>query len=154
VGRTVDVKVRRNNRDETVKVTADRAPALRAGRITGVPGLDLRLPDVHIDLDRLSRNVPRVQVSTAFVQSGIRVDQMTDQLRSFFGVSGDNGVLVTSVDAGSAAEKAGLKAGDVITAIDGRNVRTPADFSREMRADSKPALKVTRDKQERDIRIE
>jgi len=80
---------------------------------------------------------------------------MTDQLRDFFGVYGNNGVLVTSVDSGSAAEKAGLKAGDVITTIDGKTVQTPAEFSREMRVGSKPTpLKIFRDKQEREIRIE
>jgi len=33
-------------------------------------------------------------------------------------------------------------------------VQTPAEFSREMRAGSKPTLKIIRDKQEREIRIE
>ena len=64
------------------------------------------------------------------------------------------GVLVTSVDRGSAADKAGLKAGDVITTIDGRTIRNPSDFSREMRANSKPMVKIVRDKQEREMRIE
>jgi serine protease Do len=82
------------------------------------------------------------------------VEELTDQLRDFFGVLGNEGVLVTSVDSGSAAEKAGLKAGDVIVAVDNRNVRTSAEFSREMRADSKPMLKTIRDKKERELRIE
>src|SRR5581483_11255304 len=34
---------------------------------------------------------------------------------------------------GSTAEKAGLKPGDVIISVDGRDIKTPADFSREMR---------------------
>src|SRR5207244_3566994 len=92
----------------------------------------LALPDVRVNVDRVIRDAPRVQVNTTYVQSGIRVEQMTDQLRDYFGVYSNNGILVTSVDSGSAAEKAGLKAGDVITAVDGKNIRTPADFSREM----------------------
>jgi S1-C subfamily serine protease len=80
---------------------------------------------------------------------------MTDQLRNFFGVSGNSGVLVSSVDAGSSAEKAGLKPGDVIIAIDGRSVRNPGDFSREMRSENgKVTLKIVRDKQERDLKLE
>ena len=67
----------------------------------------------------------------------------------------NGGVLVTSVDSGSAAEKAGLKAGDVITTIDGKMIRTPNDFSREMRArGAKTILKAVRDKQEREITLE
>jgi len=148
VGRAVEVRVRRDNREETFKVTTERGPELRSGSL----GLDL--PNVHILADSVLRDMPRLQVSTVYVRAGIRVEQMTDQLRDFFGVYGNNGVLVTSVDSASAAEKAGLKAGDVITTIDGKSVQTPAEFSREMRAGSKPTLKVIRDKQEREIRFE
>ena len=47
---------------------------------------------------------------------------MSDQLAQYFGAS-EGGALVTSVEQGSAAEKAGLKAGDVITSINGGRVR-------------------------------
>jgi serine protease Do len=148
VGRTVDVKVRRDSREETFKLTTEPGPQFSSGRF------EFDVPNVHILADRIARDLPRVQVNTVYLQAGIRVEQMTDQLRDFFGLAGRNGVLVTSVDLGSAAEKAGLKAGDVIAAIDGRDVQNPAQFSREMRANSKPALKIIRDKQERDIKIE
>jgi serine protease Do len=148
VGRVVEVRVRRDNREETFKVTTERGPELRSG------SFGLELPNVHILADSVLRDMPRLQVSTVYVRAGIRVEQMTDQLRDFFGVYGNNGVLVTSVDSASAAEKAGLKAGDVITTIDGKSVETPAEFSREIRAGSKPTLKVIRDKQEREIRFE
>jgi serine protease Do len=148
VGRIVDVKVRRENREETFRVTVERGPELRSGRF------GLELPNVHILADSVLRDMPKIQVHTVYMQGGIRVEQMTDQLRDFFGVFGNNGVLVTSVDSGSTAEKAGLKAGDVITSIDGKSVQTPAEFGREMRAGSKPTLKIIRDKQEREIRIE
>ena len=147
VGRTVDVKVRRENRDETLKVTTDRGPDLR-GRF------ELTLPNTQIFTDRIARDMPRVQINSVYVREGIRVEQMTDQLRDFFGVFSNNGVLVTSVDSGSAAEKAGLKAGDVITAINGRNIQSPGDFGRELRPGSKPTLKIIRDKQEREIKID
>jgi serine protease Do len=149
VGRTVDVKIRRANQEQTLKITMDRGAALS---LRG-DQFQFSMPNVHILADRLGRDFPRVEVNTTFVQSGIRVQQLSDQLRDFFGVA-DGGVLVSSVDAGSSADKAGLKAGDVITAVDGRTIRTPSDFSREMRADSKPMLKVFRDKKERELRIE
>jgi len=148
VGRIVDVKVRRDNREETFKVTTERGSELRSGRF------ELALPNVHILADSILRDMPRLQVNTVYVQAGIRVEQMTDQLRDFFGVYSSNGVLVTSVDSGSAAEKAGLKAGDVVTTIDGKNIQTPAEFGRQMRVGSKPTLKIIRDKQEREIKIE
>jgi len=150
VGRTIDVKIRRGAAEQTLQVTAERT----AGLGSGVFQLDV--PGVHIFADgrRVIRDVPRIQMNTVYVQSGIHVEQLTDQLRDYFGVFSNNGVLVTSVDRGSAAERAGLKAGDIITAIDGRDIRTTSDFSREMGARSRPALKVVREKQEREIKLE
>ncbi|MBI4471730.1 MAG: PDZ domain-containing protein [Acidobacteria bacterium] len=149
-GRTVEVRVRRENREQTFQVTTERGP------VSGQRGrFELNLPNARIFTDRLLRDFPRVQVNTTYVQSGVRIEQLTDQLRDFFGVLSNSGVLVTSVDQGSAAAKAGLKAGDVVTTVDGKTVRSPADFSREMRAGgSKMTLKVVRDKQEREIAME
>jgi len=152
VGRSVEMKVRRDGRDQTLQVTTEEARFPQ-----GLNNFQFNIPDVQVLVDRANQtrfNVPRVEVSTAYVQAGIRVEQLTDQLRDFFGVFSNNGVLVSSVEAGSAAEKAGLKAGDIITGIDGRNIRTPADFSREMRsASAKGTLKVFREKQEREIKL-
>ena len=53
---------------------------------------------------------------------GIGVESLTDQLAEFFGVKGGHGVLVSEVTDNSAAAKAGLKAGDVITAVDGQSI--------------------------------
>jgi serine protease Do len=148
VGRTVDLKVRRGDGEQTLKVTTDRASGL------SLNGFQFNFPGPNVFADgfgRAFRN-PDVRIFAPFAESGIHVEQLTDQLRDFFGVFGNNGVLVTSVDRGSAAEKAGLKAGDVITMIDGREIRNPGEFSREMRTRS--TLKIVRDKQEREIKME
>jgi serine protease Do len=153
VGRNVEMKVQRDGREQTLQLTTEAAQFPQE-----LGNFQFNMPDLHVLVDRANRarlSLPRVEVSTAFVQAGIRVEQLTDQLRDFFGVFSNNGVLVSSVDAGSAAEKAGLKAGDVITTIDGKTVRTPADFSREMRSSgSKVTLKIMRDKQEREIKLD
>jgi serine protease Do len=143
VGRTVEVKVRRENREETLKVTAERAAFFGPGH------LDINVPNFTLT----PGNFPRLEVNTGRVQAGVHVQQLGDQLRSYFGVASGDGVLVTSVDSGSAAATAGLKAGDVVVSIDGKNIRTTQDFSREIRVSSKPVLKVIRDKQEREIRF-
>ena len=145
VGRTVEMKIRRDNRDETVQVTTDRAPNFR----DRFGGFDIQVPRIRIE------DFPQVQVNTAFVQSGIRIERLTDQLRDFFGVYSSGGVLVTSIDPGSVADKAGLKAGDVITSIDGRDIRTPSEFSREMRrGSSNKTFKIVRNKQEQEIKMQ
>lgn len=59
---------------------------------------------------------------------GIRVADMTPELRTFFSAPNDRGVLVTRVYDGGAAERAGLKVGDVIVAIGKRQVKNPQDL--------------------------
>jgi serine protease Do len=145
VGRTVEMKIKRGNNDQTVKVTAEKAT-------NDLSRLYSRLPDANVLRDRITRSIPQVQVYTTFNRSGMQVEPLTDQLRDYFGVFGNYGVLVASVDRNSAAEKAGLKAGDVIMSVDGRNIRTPADFNREMRGAA--TLKIFRDKQERELKME
>src|SRR5215831_10583357 len=56
-----------------------------------------------------------------------------EQLAEFFGVQ--DGVLVRSVVKGSAAEKAGIKAGDVITKVDDEKVSSSAEITRVLRKD-------------------
>src|SRR5262245_36603409 len=98
VGRTVDVKIRRDSRDQTLKVTSERLSARR-----GNFNFNFNGPDLRFDFDRLARDIPRVRMNTTIVQSGIHVEDMTDQLRDFFG--GSNGATVSAVNAGSAGAK-------------------------------------------------
>lgn len=61
---------------------------------------------------------------------GVTVEDVDDQLAEYFGVK--EGVLVKSVQDDSAAQKAGIKAGDVITGINGSKVYDAADLNRAM----------------------
>jgi membrane-associated protease RseP (regulator of RpoE activity) len=56
------------------------------------------------------------------VTLGISGDDLTPQLAQFFGVKQGKGVLVTEIVKGGAAEKAGLKAGDVIVQINSKPI--------------------------------
>jgi S1-C subfamily serine protease len=57
---------------------------------------------------------------------GVTVTDLQPQLAEYFGVK--DGVLVNAVTADSTAAKAGVKAGDVITALNGSSVTSPADL--------------------------
>jgi len=61
---------------------------------------------------------------------GVKVEELTDQLREYFDVSDGLGVLVAEVVDDSPAKKAGLKAGDVITKIEDREVKNYHDLIR------------------------
>jgi membrane-associated protease RseP (regulator of RpoE activity) len=59
---------------------------------------------------------------------GVRVQNLTDQLGSYFGVEDGQGALVTEVEEDMPAEKAGLKAGDVIVKVDGDDIEDTGDL--------------------------
>ena len=61
-------------------------------------------------------------------QLGISVDELSPQLSEYFGAK--EGVLVTTVRDNSNASRAGVKAGDVITSLNGGTVTTAADLRR------------------------
>jgi serine protease Do len=92
--------------------------------------------------------LPRIErMFSSSGRLGITVDSLSEQLAGYFGTK--DGVLVTSVNKDSAAAKAGLKAGDVITAIDGSTVDSPSDLSSQtQRLDSGTefTLDIVRDK--------
>ncbi len=71
---------------------------------------------------------------------GVTVNTLSPQLADYFGVK--DGVLVSSVADDSAAAKAGVKAGDVITAVNGTRVNDSADIRRAMQ-DVKPGTEFT-----------
>ncbi len=64
---------------------------------------------------------------------GVGLLDLTHELRTHFGVPADAGVMVSSVDKDSPAAKAGLEAGDIITAIDGKKVRDSWAIGRAVR---------------------
>ena len=59
---------------------------------------------------------------------GIRTIALTDQLAEYFGVPGKKGVLIIEVEKGSPAERAGLRAGDVITEVNDEKIDSPMDL--------------------------
>jgi membrane-associated protease RseP (regulator of RpoE activity) len=61
---------------------------------------------------------------------GVRLIEITPELRAHFGAPRDAGVLVAEVDADTPAAKGGIEVGDVITAVDGTSVGWTGDVSR------------------------
>lgn len=59
---------------------------------------------------------------------GVEVQDLTDELREALEIDVRHGAVITRVAEGSALAEAGLKAGDVITAIDGRQVENAQKF--------------------------
>ena len=71
------------------------------------------------------------EVQHAFL--GVRPAELTPQIAEQFDVQAESGVIVLSVVEGSAAEEAGLQAGDVIVSLDGEPVASVGDFLSALR---------------------
>jgi membrane-associated protease RseP (regulator of RpoE activity) len=86
---------------------------------------------------------------------GVSTTPLTKQLAEFFGVPGGKGVLVTSVAEDGPAAKGGMKAGDVITAIDGEPIAAIGDIARVMsqKKEGDVTLTIIRNKSQQSIRI-
>ena len=88
---------------------------------------------------------------------GIDAEDLNGQLGSYFGAPDGEGVLIREVNGGSAAEKAGLKSGDVITSLDGERIRSLGDLREQLasKRDAKTVkLGVLRNKSEMTIGVE
>jgi serine protease Do len=86
---------------------------------------------------------------------GVTTTPLTKQLAEFFGVSGGHGLLVTSISENSPASKAGLRAGDVITELNGEKVEETGDFIRALnrKEEGEVTLTIVRDKSQRTIKV-
>jgi serine protease Do len=82
--------------------------------------------------------------------SGVTLESLTPQLGDYFGVKNGEGMLVRSVQKGSAAESAGLRAGDVITKVGDQKISDNSDWREALRngKNGKISVTVVRDKRE------
>lgn len=86
---------------------------------------------------------------------GITTTSLTKQLGDFFGVQNGQGLLITSVSENSPASKAGLRAGDVITEVDGQKIEDSGDFINALsrKDEGDVTLTIIRDKSQRTIKV-
>jgi serine protease Do len=147
-GKTVKISVLRNG----MTTVMDIAPERQDADVRRFPNL------TRDDLDRHLQTLPRdFNFDFDFAEPwlsvysprrlGMTVTPLSDQLAAYFGVK--QGVLVSEVEVGSAAETAGLRAGDVITAVKGQAVSSSTDLVRGLReAGPTVEIRVTRERKE------
>jgi len=85
---------------------------------------------------------------------GVTVQDLTAELAEAFGVDRQRGVVITQVLEDGAAEKAGIKSGDVVIAVDGRPVKRAADLRNKVGmapVGEKVTLTVLRDSKKREM---
>ena len=152
-GRTVAVKVSRAGQVRTLNVKLEASPAMQKVREFNMP--EVEIPDIHMpemNFDFFNEG-PRL---------GISADDLTPQLAAHLGVAQGKGVLVLEVNEGSAAEKAGLKAGDCIVRLGADPVASVSDLHRALGhnsgSDEKQngtlTITIVRDKHEQTLSVQ
>lgn len=119
-----------------------------------------------IELDKFNRDFNPLQLDklndndfsfffTNTRRIGVSTMELTKQLADYFGITGGRGVLVTAVIEDGPAAKAGIKAGDVITAVDGEEVASTGDVSRAIskKKEGDVTLTVIRNKSQQTFRV-
>jgi C-terminal processing protease CtpA/Prc len=137
-GRTAQLTVWRDGRAQTVSVTLGKAEERRHSFkvFTPAPGAS---GSFAFNMPEIPMIPPMEWDGSKFLlggqpRLGIDAEDLNGQLGTFFGAPDGEGILVREVNPGSAAEKAGLKAGDVITSINGERVRTVGDLRDKLAA--------------------
>ncbi|MDP9090989.1 MAG: Do family serine endopeptidase [Pseudomonadota bacterium] len=94
-------------------------------RTGGYMGVSFAIPiDLALNVkEQLQRNGKVVRS-----RIGVSVQDIRQQLALSFGLTSPHGALISSVDPTGPGEKAGLKAGDVITSVNGRNINHSWDL--------------------------
>lgn len=88
---------------------------------------------------------------------GVSIQDLNKDLRNYFGITEKQGVIVVKVFQGSPAQKAGLKAGDLILTYNQNSVATTRDLVRmvtETDIGEKANLTILREGRERRINVE
>ncbi len=88
---------------------------------------------------------------------GVTVQDLTEEMAKYFGLSGKSGVLVASVLQGSPAQKAGVKEGDIIRQFDAKAVNNTKELISTVsntEVGKKVKITVIREKKEVDLSVE
>jgi membrane-associated protease RseP (regulator of RpoE activity) len=158
-GRVITLGLSRDGQAMTIKVQlADRRNEIFA---LGTKDKYFKDKDFHVEIPPIPNlpdfDIPNIGVVYVHssMRSGVMVENLTPQLGDFFGAKSGNGVLVRSVDKGSRAEKAGLRAGDVITRVGDQSVHDTSDFTHALHSQNAGSvtLGVIRDKKEQTLTL-
>jgi serine protease Do len=146
-GRSVSVSIWRDGQAQSLTVEiASRHAGHSADH--GFAVVHPRIPDMDIEVGPIPPIPPMPAIEFGPFGSfrmfgapmlGIDAEDLSGQLGGYFGAPDGQGILVREVMPGTPAEKAGLKAGDVILRVDGKRVKNAEELRSALRDKSSKA---------------
>ncbi|MBA4125125.1 MAG: PDZ domain-containing protein [Acidobacteria bacterium] len=162
---TAKVTVLRGGTEREINVTLGKSdvPQFQTGGVLekwyGLPGIPEfprvpRVRELPLTADGNESNV-FIYRTGANRQIGIGTAPLTKQLGDYFGVAEGRGLLINNVRENSPAAKAGLKAGDVIVEIEGKEVKGTPDLIRSLNENKggDVSLTIVRDRNRQIVRV-
>jgi S1-C subfamily serine protease len=149
-GRTVVLGISRNGQGITLSVPlASRRQMLAASG----PNHLVHVPEIH--MPPLEFDFPQFAILWFWQKYGLVVEDLTPQLGEFFGVRNGEGVLIRWVEKGSAAEAAGIKAGDVVVKVNSQPIACGADWHHAIGGlhDDAVSLGIVRNRREQTVSL-
>jgi C-terminal processing protease CtpA/Prc len=134
-GRSIQLTVWRDGRSQTISATLGKSEERRHAMkmVAPTPGtFAFRMPEMP-DMPSMEWN-GNMLFGSGQPRLGIDAEDLSGQLGTFFGAPEGEGILVRDVNSGSPAEKAGVKAGDVITSLNGERIRTIGELREKLSA--------------------
>jgi serine protease Do len=121
-GRVAKLEIIRNGAGQSLTATIGARKLKAYSSMKDLEGPSIvEIPEIHIP------DIPQISTTWRTAILGVEAESLGPQLAEYFGVK--EGVLVRAVVKGSAAEKAGIKAGDVITKVDQTAVTSAGELS-------------------------
>ena len=156
-GAKVDMTVWRNGARQTLTATLDSRPRNQFalfgpnGEIVQMPPMP---PMVRMPLPPMPPDMDPWSILPGSARVGFEGEALSPQLAEYFGVK--QGVLVRTVDPNTAAQKAGLKAGDVVVKVNGTPVTSPREIIGLVRTSRKKSVSfdIVRDKKNVSLDVE
>ena len=159
-GRTANLTVWRDGRSQNIKVTVGKQEAGNMKVFADGPrSFAFKMPTMPAmpDLSGLQHLRTFSMVSPGHPLLGIDAENLEGDFGHYFGAPNGEGVLVRGVFANSAAAKAGLKVGDVITSLNGERINNASELREKLltnREGKNIKLGVLRNKTEVNLFVE
>jgi len=132
-GRTAQLSVWRDGRQQTIAVTLGKSETARHHTMVApTPGsFAFQMPDLQ-ELPALEGLRNFNFMVSGHARLGIDAEDLEGDFGNYFGAPDGEGVLVRNVFENSPAAKAGLKAGDVITSMDGERIHSAGELREKL----------------------